>query len=143
LAVRIWGRDRTVPATLRELAAAADPTTRTFLAKADLGGAEVQLGQTATVLVTLPRQQGVARLPLAAVMQQQGQTAVWVVDPASMTVRAQAVTVAGADGNDVVVTSGLSPGQQVVTAGVHALSPAQKVRFFEPAMTMPASAADR
>ena len=61
---------------MRELAAAADPATRTFLIKADLGKADLQLGQTVTVLVDLPRREGVARLPLAAVMQQQGQPAV-------------------------------------------------------------------
>jgi multidrug efflux system membrane fusion protein len=34
---------------------------------------------------------------------------------------------ATADGNDVVVASGLQPGMQVVAAGVHVLSPGQKV----------------
>jgi membrane fusion protein, multidrug efflux system len=133
----------TFPATIREVAAAADPTTRTFLVKADIGTAALQLGQTATVLVDLPRQQGVTRLPLAAVMQQQGQNAVWLVDRASMTVKAQPVTVVGADGNSLVISGGLSPGQVVVTAGVHVLTPGQKVKFYEQptvAMATPAVA---
>ena len=37
---------------------------------------------------------------------------------------------AGADGNEAVVTAGLAPGQIVVTAGVHVLSPGQKVKFY-------------
>lgn len=140
LKVRPWGTAATLPATVREVAAAADPTTRTFLVKADIG-TTLQLGQTLTVLIALPRQEGITKLPLAAVMQQQGQTAVWLVDMATMTVKVQPVVVAGADGNAVVVSQGLSPGQTVVTAGVHALSPGQKVKLYEsPAMPVQAAA---
>ena len=56
-----------------------------------------------------------------------------------MTVQAQPVVVAGAEGNAVVVAAGLSPGQTVVTAGVHVLTPGQKVKLFEaPAPCRPA-----
>ena len=83
-----------------------------------------------------------ARLPLSAVMQQQGQPAVWVLDKTSMTVKVQPVVVGGADGNTVVIASGLSPGQTVVTAGVHTLTPGQKVKLFEaPAPSAAASGA--
>lgn len=133
LQVRVWGGTTTFPATVREVAAAADATTRTFQVKADIGKADVQLGQTVTVLVATPRREGITRLPLTAVMQQQGQTAVWLVDKATMTVKPQPVAVAGADGNTVLVASGLAPGQTVVTAGVHALSPGQKVKLYEAA----------
>lgn len=134
LQVRAWGSETLLPATVREVAAAADPATRTFLVKADLGRAPVQLGQTLTVLAPGPRQQGVARLPLAAVFQQQGQPTVWLVEPGSMTLKPQPVQVAGADGNEVVVAGGLLAGQRVVTAGVHVLQAGQKVRLWaEPA----------
>ena len=135
-----WGTRTALPATVREIAAAADPATRTFQVKADIGTAALQLGQTASVVIEMPRLSGVIRLPLSAVTQQQGQTAVWLVDRASMTVKAQAVTVAGADGNSVVVAAGLSPGMVVVTAGVHALSPGQKVSFYEVPAVVPAPA---
>jgi RND family efflux transporter MFP subunit len=150
LRIRPWGAAASaVPATVREVAAAADATTRTFQIKADVGSAPLQLGQTVTVLLDLPPQPGIAKLPLAAVMQQQGRTAVWLVDRASMTVKVQPVSVGGADGNAVIVTSGLSPGQTVVTAGVHVLTPGQKVKFYEPpaasaaAAPGPAAAASR
>ncbi len=129
--VRPWGGGAPVPATVREVAAAADPATRTFLVKADVGAAPVQLGQTMTVVVDLPKREGVIKLPLTAVMRQQGQTAVWVLDRASMTVQMQPVVVAGADGNEVMVASGVVPGATVVTAGVHALTPGQKVKFYD------------
>ena len=54
LKVRPWGSEAAIPATVREIAAAADPATRTFLVKADIGLAALQLGQTATVLMPLP-----------------------------------------------------------------------------------------
>jgi membrane fusion protein, multidrug efflux system len=141
LKVRPWNGGAVLPATVREVAAAADPATRTYLVKADLGRAAVQLGQTVTVLDELPRTDGIVRLPLAAVMQQQGQTAVWVLDPARMTVQVQPVGVAGTDGNTVVVASGLRPGQVVVTAGVHALTPGQQVKHYAPPGATAASAA--
>jgi RND family efflux transporter MFP subunit len=140
LKVRPWGSSTPLPATVREVAAAADPTTRTFLVKADIGNAPLQLGQTVTVIVDLPKREGITRLPLTAVMQQQGQTAVWLVDKASMTVKVQPISVAGADGNVVVVGSGLSPGQTVVTAGVHVLTPGQKVKLYEAPVVASAAA---
>ena len=132
--VRLWGRDgTTLPAGIREIAAAADPVTRTFVVKADIGRVapgRVQLGQTATMRVEMPRQAGITKLPLAALKEEQGRTVVWVVDPATMTVRTQPVAVGGVDGNAAVVTSGLSAGQRVVTAGVHVLNPGQKVKLY-------------
>ncbi len=142
LNVRLWGASALLPATVREVAAAADPATRTFLVRADLGRADVRLGQTATVTIDSPRQPGVVKLPLTAVTQLQGRSAVWLVDPASMTVQPQPIAIGGADGNQVVVLGGLSAGQRVVTAGVHVLTPGQKVRFYvEPTATAPATAA--
>lgn len=130
--VRLWGRDEWLPATLREVAAAADPVTRAFQVKADLGAAPAELGQTAVVRLRGAPAEGVLRLPLTALREHQGGSAVWLLDAASMTVRLQPVTVAGADGNDALVAGGLAPGAEVVTAGVHLLTPGQVVtRYVE------------
>ena len=132
--VRLWGASgELLSAKLREIAASADPVTRTFLVKADLGGAasaRVRLGQTATVVVELPKTTGVVKLPLSALKEEQGRSVVWVVDKASMTVKPQPVQVAGADGNEAVISAGLNAGQTVVTAGVHVLNPGQTVKFY-------------
>ena len=131
--VRLWGAGGAALATtIREVSAAADPVTRTFLVKADLGsgGSVARLGQTATVMVELPQATGITRLPLSALREEQGRSAVWLVDRGTMTVKTQAVQLAGADGNDAVITGGLMPGQIVVTAGVHVLHPGQKVKFY-------------
>jgi RND family efflux transporter MFP subunit len=132
LKVRLWGDEQTLlPATIREISAAADPLTRTFQVKADVGrSAGLRLGQTATLLVELPRTAGVIRLPLSALKEHQGTSHVWLVEPSAMTLRLQPVQVLGADGNEAVIGGGLRPGQVVVTAGVHVLTPGQKVRFY-------------
>jgi RND family efflux transporter MFP subunit len=131
LRVKLWGHGTdTVPATVREIAAAADPATRTFMVKADIGAAAASLGQTASVAIEAPKTAGLIKLPVTAVMEQQGATAVWLVDKATMTVKSQLIRVGGADGNTVVVTAGLQPGQVVVTAGVHVLTTGQKVKFY-------------
>jgi membrane fusion protein, multidrug efflux system len=131
---RLWGSDDSLPVHIREIAAAADPVTRTFAVKADLGktpeAAAVRLGQTATIVADLPKMAGISKLPLSALREEQGRTAVWVVDRTTMTVASKDVQIAGADGNDVVVTGGLAPGQMIVTAGVHVLNPGQQVKLY-------------
>lgn len=140
--VQLWGSSELLPATVREIAAATDAATRTFLVKADLGRAEVKLGQTAAVMIETPRIAGVIKLPLSALVELQGKTSVWLLDAQSMTVRAQPVQASGAEGNAVIVTAGLVPGQEVVTAGVHLLTPGQKVkRYAEPGAAAAAASA--
>ena len=117
--------------------------TRTFLVKADIGNAAVsgiRLGQTAAVQVELPQTPGVTKLPLSALREEQGRSSVWLVDSQAMTVSSRAVQIAGADGNEAVISSGLAPGQIVVTAGVHVLNPGQKVKFYVEPGAAPASA---
>jgi len=72
----------------------------------------------------------------------QGRSTVWLLDPATMTVRPQPVQVAGADGNAVVISGGLNAGQVVVTAGVHVLTPGQKVKLYASGPATAVSAAN-
>ena len=108
-------RRRAAAGHVREVAAAADPATRTFLVKADVGSApRVRLGQTATVLIELPADRGRDQAAAGgAVRGSRAQTAVWLLDRRRMTVKPQAVEVAGADGNEVVVARrpGAGPGR--------------------------------
>ncbi|MBU3738969.1 MAG: efflux RND transporter periplasmic adaptor subunit, partial [Rhodoferax sp.] len=150
--VRPWSGGPGMAARVREVAASADPVTRTFAVRAALGAAarpkagaapgantgraEPALGSTVTVQWTSG---GVAddpatliKLPTSALRQEGGGSAVWVFEPASATVRLRPVQVATADGNEVVIGAGLAAGEQVVTAGVHVLSPGQKVRPYKP-----------
>lgn len=128
--VVLWSDGRTVPATVREVAAAADPATRTFQVKADLPPGAAELGQTATVRAELAPADGKLRLPLQAVAGRGGQSVVWLVDKSTMKVREQPVTVLRPEGDNLVVDGGLKSGDIVVTAGAHVLTPGQAVTFY-------------
>nr|WP_245606886.1 efflux RND transporter periplasmic adaptor subunit [Simplicispira psychrophila] len=132
--VRAWSGGETLVGRVREVAASADPVTRTYAVKVGLDGATA-LPLGATVYVA-PQGLGHAgtqaiTLPTTALRQQGQGTAVWVYEPATSTVRSQEVEIASADGNAAVVASGLTPGMQVVATGVHVLSPGQKVVIYE------------
>ena len=136
--VRSWTGGPSLRGTVRELAASADPVTRTFPVKVTLSekdaGEALPLGATAYVVPQAVAQLagGVIKLPTSALRQEGKGSAVWVLDTASMTVRSQPVQIATADGNEAVIASGLQPGQKVASAGVHVLSPGQKVTIYRP-----------
>ena len=54
----------------------------------------------------------------------------WVVDPSSHTVATRNIDVLSFDQAHVTVSHGLEAGEIVVTAGVQALHPGQKVRLL-------------
>lgn len=146
--VRLWPANSSLKGVVREVAGSADPVTRTFQVKVALGAdATPALGTTVTVLPQALAREGasVIKLPTSAFRQDGKSSAVWVLDVPSMTVKLQPVQIATADGNEVVVASGLQPGMQVVTAGVHVLSPGQKVMIYKekqaPAPVDPSQAA--
>lgn len=131
LKVRRWGAATLVPATVREVAAAADPVTRTFAVKATLASGDLTLGQTVTVLVDANGQPGKAvRVPLTALLEKEGKTSVWVLDGQTMKVALQPVQVLSVTADSVLIGTGLRAGQEVVTAGVHVLVPGQEVRRY-------------
>jgi RND family efflux transporter MFP subunit len=132
--VRVWSGGTPLSGQVREVAASADTVTRTFTVKVALPlTADLALGSTVTVLPKLAQHSGVPviKLPTSALRQEGQSTAVWVLDVVSMTVKLQTVQIATADGNEVVVATGLTPGMQVVVAGVHVLAPGQKVTVYK------------
>ncbi|MGB4115962.1 MAG: efflux RND transporter periplasmic adaptor subunit [Polaromonas sp.] len=133
--VRGWAQDAMMQAKVREVSASADPATRTYQVKLALDSkTPPPLGATVYVLPEgLGGVQGapVIKLPTTALRQEGKTSAVWVLDKASMTLKSQAVQVATADGNEAVISSGLQPGMLVVSAGVHVLSPGQKVTIYQ------------
>jgi multidrug efflux system membrane fusion protein len=130
VSVTVWGGNTALPATVREVAAAADPASRTFQVKADLPAGSVELGQTATVHVELAPADGKLRLPMQAVTGSGGKSHVWLLDKSAMKVREQPVVVLRAEGDTLVIDSGLKSGDTVVTAGAHVLNPDQQVTLY-------------
>jgi len=134
VSVKIWSDNTTLGGTVREVAASTDPVTRTYAVKVSLdAGTAPPLGSTAYVSLKEPGLAGgaVIKVPTSALRKEGQGTAVWVLDKPTMTVKSQPVQIATADGNDAVIASGLQPGMQVVSAGVHVLSPGQKVVLYQ------------
>jgi RND family efflux transporter MFP subunit len=116
---------------VREVAPRADPVTGTFEVKVGLADppAAMRLGSTVTGRMQVGGAGG-TEVPASALTQADGQAAVWVVDPASETVAMRNIEVLRHDPARVLVAQGLQTGDIVVTAGVQALRPGQKVRLL-------------
>lgn len=127
--VVLWSRENErFPGTLRELAPAADPQSRTFAARvAFTADAAVELGQSARVYVARNGQVELT-VPLSAIHAEDGAPFVWRVDPASRRVRRVAVDLGPYGEDRVPVRAGLEPGDWIVAAGVHLLREGQQVR---------------
>jgi multidrug efflux pump subunit AcrA (membrane-fusion protein) len=69
-------------------------------------------------------------IPASALTEFNGKPAVWLVDASSLTVSLRNVDVLRFDSGTVVVSHGFDTGEIVVTAGVQALHPSQKVRLL-------------
>lgn len=129
--VRLWANESVaIPGKIREVSPVADPATRTYTVKVALpDNADVRLGMTATVeLATGGNGAAGLRLPLTALVQNKGASAVWIVENGA--VKLVPVQVVGQVRNDVLVTGQVRAGQNVVTAGVNLLRNGQKVRIL-------------
>ena len=131
--IELWNAPgQRLPGVIREIAPAADAQTRTYAARVSLVGDEVQqqveLGQSARVYVQENGSEAALKLPLSAIQRGDGdRTTVWVVDPASGKVRAQAVQLGPYGEASVPVLGGLKSGDWVVGAGGHLLREGQVV----------------
>jgi membrane fusion protein, multidrug efflux system len=140
-AVSLWSAPgKTLNATVREVAPAADPITRTFAVRASLQDPDnaAPLGATATVRINGGQQQALV-VPLNAVVDKDGKQAVWVVENGAA--KRVPVVVAGpalgTTAASLAIAQGLAPGAKVITAGLHTLNEGQKVKLLEVAAPEP------
>lgn len=127
--VELWSRPGLrLPARVREIAPAADPVTRTYAVRASLLGdaSAVELGQSARVHLGGAPAAPLA-VPLAAVQRGPDGPSVFVLDPATSTLRLRPVRVGAYGTESVPVLAGLSPRDWVVAAGAHLLREGMKV----------------
>jgi RND family efflux transporter MFP subunit len=124
LSVRASGR-------VREVAPQADPVTRTFAVRVGLDNPPeaMRLGATVTGSMQMDAVP-IIEIPATALTKYDRQPAVWIIDPANSTASIRNVDVARFDPATVAVSRGLDVGEIVVTAGVQALHPGQKVRLL-------------
>jgi membrane fusion protein, multidrug efflux system len=116
---------------VREVAAQANPVTRTFEVKVGLTDPPPAMRLGATVLGRLETEAvPIIEIPATALTRSNQQPAVWIVDPSTRTVSIRNVDVLRFEQERVVVSQGLDTGEIVVTAGVQALHPGQKIRLL-------------
>ncbi|MNO84851.1 Multidrug resistance protein MdtA precursor [compost metagenome] len=130
VSVELWSQQgRRFSGHIRELAPAADPQSRTFAARVafDDGKVPAELGQSARVYV---QASGAVPLsvPLSALTAEGGKAFVWVVDPATSTLKRRLVRTGPYAEDRVPVLDGLGADEWVVAAGVQVLREGQEVR---------------
>ena len=142
----VFGREGDAGAArLRQLAGAADRTTRTFEARYVLEGdlADAPLGSTVTVRIpdgpTVGRD-GV-RVPVGALADAGKGPGVWRVEGDPARVAWRPVAVHRLEEDSAEVGGALAPGDRIVALGAHQLRDGQAVRTGEPAATPGAGAA--
>lgn len=126
----VYGSSAVMAASLREIAGAADPLTRTFAARYVLAGPvdAAPLGATISIRVS-SQSTNAARIPLGALVDQGQGPGVWVIDAQQRT-RFIAVKVLRLKEEEaLVVAPDLSFGQRVVALGGQLLHEGQKVRI--------------
>ncbi|RSZ61004.1 efflux RND transporter periplasmic adaptor subunit [Massilia atriviolacea] len=131
--VRLWAnQDVVIPGKVREVSPVADPATRTYAVKVSIpdSATDVKLGMTAMVQFASTMATPQIKVPLTALYHEKNTTSVWVVEKG--VVRMVPVTVAGSSANEVVLGSGVTVGQTVVTAGVNLIKQGQKVTILPP-----------
>ncbi len=121
-------REVSAQGTVREVAPQADPVTRTFEVRVGLQDPPeaMRLGSTVIGRIELTTAAIVA-IPASALTQQGRAPAVWIVDPDKSTVSLRSVDVLRFDPGKVILSQGLEPGEIVVSAGIQALHPGQRV----------------
>jgi RND family efflux transporter MFP subunit len=119
--VTLWADpSHPLPARVREIGALADPASRTFAVKVALADPPplLALGMTATIRFAAPATAPVALLPAAALVDDHGAPAVWVLDPVRHHAALRRIGLAAYRGDGTMaVLSGLGAGELVVTAG--------------------------
>lgn len=115
-------------ATLDRIDPVAERATRTRRAHLTVGSAPeaFRLGALVRVSPSARDDAGVA-LPASAILDAGTAPAVWVVDRADDRVHRRSITLGPSAGEFVVVASGLMPGEEIVTKGIHSIEDGQVV----------------
>ena len=131
--ITLWAGPRvSIEGRIREIAGQADPGSRTYAIRIAVSQAPpiMRLGMTASVALRINDEAAsVVVVPIAALTESDGSPVVFVVEPASKTVRKTPVTAAGMAEDGVRITSGLNPGDLVVVAGAQFLRDRMRVRL--------------
>jgi RND family efflux transporter MFP subunit len=129
----LYGENESLPARLRQLSDAADPSTRTFEARFVLEGADASapLGATVNIELSEPAKTRAFEVPLGAITDRGKGPGVWIFNDKSSTVSFRRVNVLRLGDEDAVLSDGVQSGEQVVALGAHLLSDGQQIRIAD------------
>ena len=127
--------DRSFPAAITEIAASADPVTRTFAAHALFDpptDVSILPGMSASLTVRIPADiDGIGsalQIPANAIVGgDDGGSYVWKVDAATMTVSLAHVTAGQLSGSEIDILDGLASGDRIAVSGVQHLADGMKI----------------
>lgn len=127
---QIYGQEKFHPAVLRQLADAADPSSRTYEAQYVLGGdaASAPIGSTVTVKLSGTKADGAhpVVVPVGAIQDKGDGPGVWIVNDLSE-VSYRKITIGSIGSEEVVISSGVEADENVVALGPHLLHEGQVV----------------
>lgn len=128
---------RKYAARLRELAAAADPQSRTWRAKLTLEhpDTDVRLGMTADIAFAAAPQPNAGAsftVPATALFHEGTAPAIWVVHAPDNVLQLRRVSVASYGARTVTLAGGLQDGERIVVQGVHTVHAGQQVQPVAP-----------
>jgi len=123
-----------MPLSIKEYATEADPQTQTYRVVLQMPapkGKTILDGMTATVYFTMKRLgNGTIEIPVQSVFfDEKGRAYVWIVGE-DMRVKRHPVEAGPVANGTIRITSGLTGGERVITAGVQKVSDGMKVREF-------------
>lgn len=127
---------RSYPAMISEVAASADPITRTFEARSRFDPPDdisILPGMSATITINMPNEMktnsiGIVIPANAVGADDVGNSFVWKVDAAGMTVSRANVALGQLSGAEVEVLDGLESGDRIAVSGVQNLHEGMQVR---------------
>jgi len=113
---------------LRDISPQADPQTRTWRVRLTLDNPPPAMALGASVQLSLVHAgKPVIALPASALTRAGGNPALFIVNTQTQTLHLRPVVLEGYSASDIFISSGLSPGEKVVIAGVSQLREGEKV----------------
>ena len=123
--VYISSIDSTLTGRVIEIGSVSEPTTRSFNAKILLKnpGWKIRPGMTAEIKITTGRKAEIIAVPGEAVLRELDNSAyVFVVDQTKKQAMKRKVSLGQMAGNNIEITSGITPGETIVVGGQHKLN---------------------
>jgi RND family efflux transporter MFP subunit len=130
--VHVAAIDSTLTGRIIEVGSVSEPTTRAFNVKIELKNPDLKIrpGMTAEVKIASGQQTEIIALPAEAVLRDLDNSAfVFVVDEKKSQAFKRKVSLGQMTGNNIAITSGISPDEMIVVGGQHKLNDGSPVVF--------------